>query len=149
MDCDGKKDIFIALDLYQISEALSFVHNSLRYIHCLVSPSSIFINKAGDFKLGSFELAHQYKNIPSHFLSNFDLLPTKYRAKEFMIDTRYVNRKYYQFNTFITAWIWFKSCYFIMFEKYHHYLLMMEMRNYKKSDLLLLICLKIMNVARE
>ena len=74
---------FIALGLFQISKALSFVHNDLKYVHCLTSPKSIFVNKAGDFKLGSFELAHKYKSVPSHFLSNFDLLPTKYKPKEY------------------------------------------------------------------
>mmetsp|Transcript_51218 Transcript_51218/g.81600 ORF Transcript_51218/g.81600 Transcript_51218/m.81600 type:complete len:798 (+) Transcript_51218:440-2833(+) len=75
---------FIALGLHQISSALSFVHNDLKDLHCLVSPSAIFINQAGDFKLGSFELAHKYRESPpSHFATCFDvLLPIKYRPKE-------------------------------------------------------------------
>eukprot|EP01083_Nonionella_stella_P043120 116393_1 len=73
---------FIALGLFQIASALAFVHSELSYVHCLVSPSSIFVNKAGDFKLGSFELAHTHRNIPSHFLANFDLFSKRYRPKE-------------------------------------------------------------------
>ena len=67
---------------FQIASALSFVHKDLKYAHCAVNPSSIFVNKAGDFKLGSFELAHKKGDVPSHFLANFDILPTKYRPKE-------------------------------------------------------------------
>ena len=70
------------LNRFQIASALAFVHKDLKYAHCALNPSSIFVNKAGDFKLGSFELAHKKDNVPSHFLANFDILPTKYRPKE-------------------------------------------------------------------
>eukprot|EP01084_Bolivina_argentea_P112531 200696_1 len=77
---------FIILCLYQISLALSFVHNELNMNHCLVLPHSIFITKGGNFVLGGFELSHTHKNIPNHFIANFDLLEPKYRPKELSIN---------------------------------------------------------------
>ena len=74
--------IYIVTGLYQLADALAFVHNDLGMIHGCVCPSSIFVTKAGDWKLGGFELAHAYKDVPIHFSSNFDLLPTRYKPKE-------------------------------------------------------------------
>ncbi|ETO27755.1 N-terminal kinase-like protein [Reticulomyxa filosa] len=51
-------------------------------IHGQVSPSSIFVTKAGDWKLGGFELAHAYGTAPDYLVGNFDLLPSRYKPKE-------------------------------------------------------------------
>lgn len=39
----------------KLSEALAFLHNDTKMVHSNVSPSSIIINKKGDWKLASFD----------------------------------------------------------------------------------------------
>lgn len=81
-DAQSINEGFIAVGLHQIATALSFVHNSLGMIHGRLCPSSIFVNKSGDWFLGGFEISHSYGKLPAHFSSNFDLLPIRYKPKE-------------------------------------------------------------------
>ncbi|CAK5088447.1 unnamed protein product [Meloidogyne enterolobii] len=49
------ESIEIRHGLFQLSEALAFLHNDTKMVHSNVSPSSIIINKKGDWKLASFD----------------------------------------------------------------------------------------------
>lgn len=49
-------DIEIKYGLLQITEALTFVHNTMQLIHRNVCPSNIVITKRGTWKLFGFEL---------------------------------------------------------------------------------------------
>ena len=43
------------LDLFQVSEGLSFLHGSGRMLHRNLSPESILINSQGAWKISGFE----------------------------------------------------------------------------------------------
>ncbi|KAL7069738.1 hypothetical protein ACQ4LE_011164 [Meloidogyne hapla] len=49
------ESIEIRHGLFQLSEALAFLHNDTKMVHANISPSSIIINKRGDWKLASFD----------------------------------------------------------------------------------------------
>eukprot|EP00808_Paulinella_micropora_P024172 g52425.t1 len=70
------------LGLYQIISAVSFLNNTCNLSHGSVTPKSIFVTKAGDWKLGGFELAAVQGSYPEALKNNIDLVPAAYRSPE-------------------------------------------------------------------
>ena len=46
----------------QITDALSYVHNKERLVHCSLGPHSILLNKKGGWKLFGFGFAEKIKD---------------------------------------------------------------------------------------
>jgi SCY1-like protein 2 len=76
--------------LCQITEALSFLHNQANCVHCNVSPSTIFITKNGDWKLGGFNFSH-FTNIKD---SKKTFFVGKTLVKSFVPDLDYASPEY-------------------------------------------------------
>lgn len=49
----------IFIEVFQIVEALSFLHIDVRMMHRNISPESVIINEKGEWKLGGFDFAVQ------------------------------------------------------------------------------------------
>eukprot|EP00455_Lapot_gusevi_P003326 TRINITY_DN11366_c0_g1_i1.p1 TRINITY_DN11366_c0_g1~~TRINITY_DN11366_c0_g1_i1.p1 ORF type:complete len:245 (+),score=35.79 TRINITY_DN11366_c0_g1_i1:85-819(+) len=52
----------IALGLYQLSSAVSFINNDCKTSHCSINPLTVLVDRAGDWKLGGFELLYECGN---------------------------------------------------------------------------------------
>lgn len=57
-DNDAQKLNEISWGLHQIATALSFLNNDCKLVHNNVNISSVFVNRAGDWKLAGFEYVH-------------------------------------------------------------------------------------------
>ncbi len=81
----------LSLGLFQIATAVSFLNDKAHHMHGNICPSSIFVTKAGDWKLGGLELCFKLDTsgseasadaVPSFVRSNSTLLPAVYRSPE-------------------------------------------------------------------
>ena len=75
----------IALGFSQILDALQFLNEDCGLVHGNVVPNSIFVNEAGDFKLGGLELCSEYNcpgAIPSLWMTNPRFVPEEYQDPE-------------------------------------------------------------------
>lgn len=71
---------YLALGLHQLFSTVSFLNNDCQVVHGNICPSSIFITKSGDWKLGGFDLAWSYKEgIPYLVKNNSHVVPDEYR----------------------------------------------------------------------
>ena len=50
--------------------------------HCSISPATVFVSKAGDWKLGGLDIVADNSSIRSYDLSTLHCLPTSYRPPE-------------------------------------------------------------------
>jgi len=87
---DDKKGDKIAWGLVGIIQALGFLHANAKMSHCSLSPESIFVTPAGDFKLGNFSLLQHIGDGPgsndgdSDYFRTYEahLCPQPYRCPE-------------------------------------------------------------------
>ncbi len=77
-------DASVTIGLQQITSAISWLNNECKIVHGNLTPTSIFITKGGDWKLGGFDLAAPAGACPAD-LSRFydDLVVPTYRPPEF------------------------------------------------------------------
>ena len=89
--------ISIKRGLLQVCKALQFLHNNCNIVHNNLTPSSIFINSHGDWKLGGFGLLKNLNEISSkerntagimdfYFLAPFATYRLEYTPPEIVID---------------------------------------------------------------
>lgn len=73
-DNESQKMNEISWGLHQIATALSFLNNDCKLVHNNVNISSIVVNRAGDWKLASFEFTHSIddQNIGYKVLTSLD-----------------------------------------------------------------------------
>ncbi len=63
-------------------KALSFLNNDCNLIHGNLSLSSVFVNKAGDWKLGGLELVSTHKDSASVIRAHHDTMNPQYKPLE-------------------------------------------------------------------
>jgi len=76
------QDGFIELGIHQLCEALDFMNNQQQIVHGCIHPGSVFVNKAGTWKLGNFLLTHKFQEAGPEIKTNLNLLPERYHPKE-------------------------------------------------------------------
>eukprot|EP00494_Astrolonche_serrata_P024678 UN24938 len=74
---------FTAMGLHQLSSALAFLNDDCCTVHGCIHPGSIFVNKAGSWKLSNFMLTHKYQEAGPEVKTNLNVLPERYHPKEF------------------------------------------------------------------
>lgn len=67
-------DVKISLGLFQIGQALEFLHSKAKISHNNVCLSSIYSSSNGLWKLGNFECACRHENLNKKFLSSLKLI---------------------------------------------------------------------------
>ncbi|KAL7502772.1 hypothetical protein ACHAXN_000684 [Cyclotella atomus] len=80
----------ISWGIYNLVEALVFLHNQAKLAHGNVSPDAIYVTPGGDFKLGGFDLVtplgnDQPEQTPTHHFRSYDpagVCPDDYRSPE-------------------------------------------------------------------
>jgi len=75
--CDEGERI---LGLFHVIKSLSFLHTDAKLLHGCICPQSLFVTKAGDWKLGGFDLTSS--SISTLFQANLGLIPSRYQAPE-------------------------------------------------------------------
>jgi len=73
---------FLTLGLHQISTGIHFLNNDCSLVHGCLHPGSIYVNKAGSWKLGNFVLTHKFQEAGPEVKTNLNLLPERYHPKE-------------------------------------------------------------------
>jgi len=73
--------------LYQIAKALSFLNNECNMIHGNVTIDNIFVNKAGDWKLGGLELLSALSDQQGLIRNHNDIVSAKLKAPEYASNT--------------------------------------------------------------
>jgi len=76
------QDGFIQLGLHQLCQAVDFMNNREQIVHGCIHPGSIFVNRAGTWKLGNFLLTHKFQEAGPEIKTNLSLLPERYHPKE-------------------------------------------------------------------
>lgn len=93
-------DLEIQYGLFQISEAVSFLHNDVKLLHRNICPENIIITKRGAWKLFGFEFCAQ-PNSPDETPLTFPLLVVN-QTKDFpqllLPSLLYLPPEYYQEN---------------------------------------------------
>ncbi|KYQ93598.1 hypothetical protein DLAC_04973 [Tieghemostelium lacteum] len=79
-----KYDNAISWGIYQIAKALSFLNNNNNLAHGNINLTTIFVTKAGDWKLGSLDLVSDPKDLYSVLKNHHDLIPVKYKPPEIL-----------------------------------------------------------------
>eukprot|EP01132_Coremiostelium_polycephalum_P000528 gene528-666_t len=82
MEDINKYEHAVSWGVYQITKALAFLNNDCNLTHGNVNPSTIFVTKGGDWKLGGLDLVSDLRNENSLLKSNIDLVAQKYRTPE-------------------------------------------------------------------
>jgi len=77
-----KSEGFLTLGLHQISTGIHFLNNDCSLVHGCLHPGSIYVNKAGSWKIGNFVLAHKFGEAGPEVKTNLSLLPERYHPKE-------------------------------------------------------------------
>ena len=75
----------VVLGFSQILDALQFLNEDCGLVHGNVTPNAIFVNSAGDFKLGGLELCSDYNcpgAVPNLWMTNPRFVPEKYQDPE-------------------------------------------------------------------
>ncbi len=74
----------ISLGLYQVVNAISFLNTDHKKVHGNVCPSSLFLTRAGEWRLGGFHVlfSHGDASVPPIFRDNSEILPKQYRSPE-------------------------------------------------------------------
>lgn len=75
-------EVFFVVGLQQLSTAVSFLNNDCQLVHGCIHPGSVFVNKAGSWKLGNFVLTHKFSEAGPEIKMNLNLLPERYHPKE-------------------------------------------------------------------
>jgi len=72
----------ISWGIYSVAKALGFLTNDCKLMHGNVVPTSIFVNRAGDWKLSGFELTCGINEIDPVYKAANSLVPDKYKPPE-------------------------------------------------------------------
>lgn len=73
----------ISWGLYSIIKALSFINNNNNLVHGNITMSSVFVNKAGDWKLGGLDLVGPPNDATAAFRVHKDLVGSQYKSPEY------------------------------------------------------------------
>ncbi|GAM20001.1 hypothetical protein SAMD00019534_031760 [Acytostelium subglobosum LB1] len=77
-----KYDNAISWGVYQITKALSFANNDVNLAHGNVNTTTVFVTKAGDWKLGGLDLLCDIRDSNPILKQHGDIVPVKYKPPE-------------------------------------------------------------------
>ena len=86
---DRKKEFAMALGLYSVTKAVSWMNNDCKLVHGALCPASIFTLKSGEYRLFGLDLAYKHADTVAAFNSSTltpaqraAFLPSFYRSPE-------------------------------------------------------------------
>ena len=86
---DRKREYGMALGLYAVTKAVSWMNNDCRLVHGALCPASIFLLKSGEYRLFGLDLAYKHGDSTGTFNSSSltpaqraSFLPSFYRSPE-------------------------------------------------------------------
>eukprot|EP00741_Cyanophora_paradoxa_P002368 tig00000601_g2294.t1 len=79
-----EREANIALGLYQLAKAVGFLNRDCKpaLVHGNLSPSSIFVNRAGEWRLAGFELVCEHAEVDVSYRGMHGLLDNRYKPPE-------------------------------------------------------------------